>query len=593
MTHTPHNTSYMDTLLNLGKMYYHLWQDATKVSDEADHFLQFNRTFSILNNLTLKLLEDPKTLVKHQLDLATGYIKIWGNILERYNKDKQHPQEAPLYQPSPKDKRFKDHAWGENFIFDFIKQSYLLTAQSIEQQVLQLKGVDKKTLKLFDFYTKQFFDALSPTNFAFTNPEVIRATLETKGANLIKGFENLIADMEKSHGLFHIKTTDFAAFTLGKNLAATPGKVIYRNDLIELIHYTPATTHTYTRPLLIVPAWINKYYILDLSLHNSFVQWVLDKGYAVFMISWVNPDKKHKLKSFQDYMVEGPLAAIDAIEQATGQKDITALGYCLGGTLLTCTLAYMQANNDTRIKAASYLTTMVDFSEAGDLQLFIDETLLKKLDQSLETTGYFKGSEMVTAFSVIRANDLIWSFVVNNYLLGKEPFPFDILYWNADATRLTPTSHRYYLQHTYIHNDLVKPGKIHLQHIPIHIEKITTPSYLLAAKEDHIAPWETCYKTTQLLAGPTTFVLTASGHVAGVINPPDKKKYSYYTNTPYPSHAKEWLSGAKEHKGSWWEHWEMWQRQHSGETIPALQPGSGKLPVLEDAPGSYVKVHSL
>lgn len=527
-------------------------------------------------------LENPEELQKKQAEVLADYMKIWTNAYARYIGE----EKAPIYQADPKDRRFRDETWNNDLVFDFLKQSYLFTSKWTHEYIDTIKGIDDRTKNKMEFYAKQFMDAASPSNFAFTNPEVIRETISTKGENLVNGLRHLMEDMERNK----IKTTDESAFQIGVNIAATKGKVIFRNDLMELIQYEPSKAQTYRRPLLIIPAWINKYYILDLSADNSFVKWAVDQGYTVFMISWVNPGKELAHKKFDDYMIEGPLAALDAIEKATGEKEVTACGYCLGGTLLTCLLAYMKAKGDERIKAVTYLTTMVDFANSGDLCLFIDEEHLEKIDKQMQKHGVLEGDNMSAIFSILRANDLIWSFVVNNYLMGREPFPFDILYWNGDSTRLPADTHSFYLRNMYLKNALTKKGGISLAGVPIDVSKIDVPIYSLATREDHIAPWKTVYSTTQLVKSKVRFILSASGHVAGVVNPPAKNKYHYFTADQNPKDPEAWFASANELSGSWWLDWDKWLSGLSGEKVPAPKPGSGKLKPVEDAPGSYVKV---
>ncbi|MGB1548212.1 MAG: PHA/PHB synthase family protein, partial [Alphaproteobacteria bacterium] len=408
--------------------------------------------------------------------------------------------------------------------------------------------------------------------------------------NLVRGLQNLLEDLESSKGQLQIMQTDPDAFKLGENIAATPGKVVYQDDLMQLIQYEPTTKQAYQRPLLIIPPWINKYYILDLREKNSFVRWALDKGHTVFMISWVNPDERYAGKAFEDYMYEGPLAAIDAIGKATGEKQVNVVGYCIGGTLLASTLAHLAAKKDHRVHSATFLTTMVDFEEPGELAVFIDEEQLADLEAKMAKRGYLEGSEMAKTFNMLRENDLIWSFVINNYLLGKEPFPFDLLYWNSDATRMPFKMHSFYLRNMYLENRLSKPGGITLGGTPIDLRKIKIPTYLLACREDHIAPWQSVYAATQLYGGPNRFVLSASGHVAGVVNPPDKKKYSFWTAEENPETAEAWLAEASATEGSWWTDWAKWIASQGGKKVEARLPGKGGLKAIEDAPGSYVKV---
>ncbi len=536
--------------------------------------------------MTARMMTDPAKLVRAQMNLWHDYMNLWQSTTRRMLGDATDP----AVTPERGDRRFSDPAWDENQLFDFIKQSYLLSARWMQSTVSTVEGMDEKTAKKVDFYTRQFVDAMAPSNFIMTNPEVLRTTLESGGENLLKGLSNLLGDLERGKGKLDIKMTDYEAFEVGENIAVTPGKVVYQNDLIQLLQYTPTTEKVFKRPLLIIPPWINKFYILDLREKNSFIKWAVDQGLTVFVISWVNPDEELSHKSFEDYMLEGPLAALDQVEQACGEKNVNAIGYCLGGTLLACTLSYMASKGDDRIKSATYFTAMTDFAEPGELGVFIDEEQLTALEDQMGEQGYLEGSHMATTFNMLRANDLIWSFVVNNYLLGKDPFPFDLLYWNADSTRMPADMHSYYLRTMYQDNMLVKPGGVTLDGVPIDLARIKTPSFMLSTREDHIAPWTSTYAATQLFAGPVEFVLAASGHIAGVVNPPAANKYSHWTNPKNPKDPDAWFKGATEHPGSWWPEWLRWVGKGSGPKVAAREPGDGNLEVLEEAPGSYVKV---
>jgi polyhydroxyalkanoate synthase subunit PhaC len=537
--------------------------------------------------MTARLISDPSRLVQAQVSLWNDYVRLWQNTTTRLLGG----EAEPVVEPAPEDRRFRDQAWSDNALFDFIKQSYLLTARSIQGAVKEIEGLDERTARKVDFYTRQFVDALAPSNFVLTNPEVLRATIETRGENLLNGLKNLLDDLERGKGHLHISMTDMTAFKIGENVAATPGKVVYQNDLIQLIQYAPTTETVNRRPLLIIPPWINKFYILDLRPRNSFIRWAVGQGHTVFVISWVNPDERLAQKSFEDYMHEGPFAALDAIEQATGEREANVIGYCLGGTLLAATLAYMTAKRDVRIKSATYFVTMVDFQEAGELSVFIDEEQLQALEQRMSKKGYLEARDMHTTFNMLRANDLIWSFVVNNYLLGKQPFPFDLLYWNADSTRMPAAMHSFYLRKMYQENLLVRPGGITLGRVPLDLRRIRIPSFLLSTREDHIAPWRSTYAATQLYSGPVRFVLSASGHIAGVVNPPGSK-YGHWVNDSNPPTPEEWLAGATQVPDSWWPGWELWVAQYAGGEVPARHPGDGKLKPIEDAPGSYVKLRA-
>ncbi|MCC7275423.1 MAG: class I poly(R)-hydroxyalkanoic acid synthase [Alphaproteobacteria bacterium] len=539
--------------------------------------------------MTTRMMADPAKLMQAQMKLWTDYLQLWQRSTQRW----LGADAEPLVEPGEGDRRFKDAAWDDNAVFDYIKQSYLLSARWLQSVVREVEGLDDKTAKKVDFYTRQFVDAMAPSNFVLTNPEVLRATIDSRGENLVKGLEHLLEDLERGKGRLDIRMTDLDAFEVGRNVAVTPGKVVFENDLMQLIQYEPTTAKVDKRPLLVMPPWINKYYILDLRERNSFLKWATDEGLTVFVVSWVNPDARLAAKSFEDYMAEGPLACLDAIEKATGEKSVNVIGYCLGGTLLAATLAWMAAKKDNRFASATYFTTMVDFTEAGELGVFIDEEQLQALEARMTERGYLDGAAMATTFNMLRANDLIWSFVVNNYLLGKEPFPFDLLYWNADSTRMPAAMHSFYLRKMYQENLLVEPGGITLKGVPIDLRRIKVPTFILSTREDHIAPWKSTYAATQLYSGPIRFCLAASGHIAGVVNPPAGQKYSHWESDTIEPTPDAWLAKAEEKPGSWWPHWREWLKQYAGGQVNARKPGSGKLKPIEDAPGRYVKVKTL
>lgn len=527
---------------------------------------------------------DPEKVASTQLGLMQDHMKLWGNMTGKLLGREQEDYIAA----SPRDKRFRDEAWTQHPMFDYLKQSYLINARALQQSLEAISGLDAHAVHKLSFFTRQLIDALSPSNFLVTNPEAMRMTLESNGATLVRGLEQLLKDIERGR----ISMTDESAFQLGRDLAATPGSVVYQNELMQLIQYAPATKQVHEVPLLLVPAWINKYYILDLKPENSLVKWLTEQGYTVFIISWVNPDEKLGRKSFDDYLKQGPLAALDVIEKISGCNKTAMMGYCLGGTLTAITLSYLKSiGQSKRVASATYLTTLIDFADAGDLRVFIDDTQLDALEARMSERGYLEGDEMATTFNMLRANDLIWANVVNNYLLGKQPFPFDLLYWNSDATRMPASMHTFYLRRMYQNNDLIKPGGISLLGEKINLSKIETPSYILATKEDHIAPWMATYAATQVYDGDVTFTLADSGHVAGVINPPAKKKYGYWTSTHLPPHPEAWLEETKEQPGSWWTHWNVWQSKRAGKKVPAPKTlGSKKYKPIEKAPGSYAKV---
>lgn len=532
--------------------------------------------------LSQQMVRSPGKLVEIQVAFWKDYLALLGRTGKRVLGK---GEVAPVIQPAPEDRRFKDEDWARSAVFDFIKQSYLLTARAVQQTVTDVDGLDPQTAERVDFYTRQFVDAMSPTNSIVLNPTVLKATLESGGENLMKGFANLLDDLQRGKGELRISMQDLGSFEVGKTVAASPGKVVFQNDLMQLIQFSPSTETVKKRPLLIVPPWINKYYVLDLSAKNSFVRWAVSQGYTVFTISWANPDEKLAHKGFEDYLAEGPLAALDAIERATGEREVAAVGYCLGGTLLACALAYLAGKGDERITAATLFTTMTDFSEPGEIGVFIDEEQLQQLEKQMNERGYLDGGQMAAAFSMLRSNDLIWSFVVNNYLLGRDPMPFDILYWGSDNTRMPAKMHGYYLRNMYQHNRLKEPGGITLLGQGLDLSKVSVPVYFLSAREDYIAPWKTTYLGTQIVRGPARFVLAGSGHIAGVLNPAGSKKYGYATNPEVPATPEAWLSGAEAHPGSWWGDWLAWIGPTSGPDVPARTPADG-----EDAPGTYVKV---
>lgn len=495
----------------------------------------------------------------------------------------------PVVAPDRSDRRFSDENWNENVAFDHIKQFYLLSSRYILNLSLENEHIDKKHEKQIEFYTKQFTDALSPSNFAATNPVVLQQTIDSKGENLIQGLNAFMEDLSRGKGQkLMTRMTNNESFEVGKNIATTSGKVIFQNDLMQLIQYKPSTKTVFETPLLIVPPWINKFYILDLREENSFIKWAIAQGHTVFVISWKNPDASYADTKFDDYMLDGVLTATDQIKQETGINSVNTIGYCIGGTLLAATNAYLASKSRKPIKSATYFTTLVDFEEPGDLGVFIDEEKLDALDVDMEKDGFLDGTTMATVFNMLRANDLIWPFFINNYLLGKEPTAFDLLYWNSDSTRIPAAAHSFYLRQCYLHNKLREPGGIEMNGTPIDLRKIKIPTYFISTREDHITPWKSTYEGARLMSGPTRFVLGGSGHIAGIINPPVKNKYNYWTNDEIEVDADDWLDNAKSNEGSWWPDWQKWIKTKAGKKVPARNPAT-KLKALEDAPGSYVK----
>ncbi len=494
----------------------------------------------------------------------------------------------PVVKEVRGDRRFHHDDWAKEPIFKCIKQSYLLVSQWARNMVADVEGLDDHTVQKVKFFTERYLDAMSPTNFAATNPAVLEKIMETKGGSLVHGLKNMMEDLEAGQGQLKIRMTDTSAFELGKNVAVTPGKVVYQCRMFQLIQYTPTTEKVFKRPLLVVPPWINKFYIMDLQPKNSLLRWLVAQGHTVFVVSWINPDESFSEIGFEDYLTDGVLHATDMVEQITGESEINAIGYCIGGTLLSTSLAYMKTKGDARIKNATYFTTMIDFSEPGELGVFIDEEQISNLEAQMEKEGYLEGSSMAGAFNLMRANDLIWSFYINNYLLGNDPRPFDLLYWNSDSTRMPAKMHSWYLRNMYLENRLCK-GEISIQGTPIDLSTIEIPTCFVSAVEDHIAPWKSTYSGAQLFSGPVRFILGGSGHIAGIINPPEGGKYDYRIIDGLVSNPDEWAAGAEKHSGSWWPEWQRWIEPMTGGLIEARQPGSGKFKALEDAPGSYVK----
>ena len=528
-------------------------------------------------------ISDPKRSVEAQSRLWNSYIELWNSSLKRMMGE---PSEPAIKTPS-RDKRFADPEWETNQFFDFIKQLYLITSKWAEDMVHEANGLDEHTKHKAEFYVTQIANAVSPSNFVMTNPELLRLTVESNGENLVKGMQFLAEDLQTGKGELKIRQTDASKFQLGENMATTPGKVVSQNDVCQVIQYTPTTEKALKRPLMIVPPWINKFYILDLNPEKSFIKWAVDQGHTVFVISWVNPDERQAQKSFEHYMKEGILNTLDVIKRATRQEEVNSIGYCVGGTLLAVTLAYMAAVKDERIKTATFFTTQVDFTHAGDLKVFVDEEQIQILEERMSEQGYLDGSKMASAFNMLRSNDLIWSYVVNNYLKGKDPFPFDLLYWNSDSTRMPAANHSFYLRNCYLDNKL-SHGKMTIDNQKLDLGKVKIPIYNLATREDHIAPPQSVFLGSGCFGGPVEYVLSGSGHIAGVVNPPARNKYQYWTGGKAKGDLETWLKNATETPGSWWPHWDAWIREQDGTEVKARKPGAYRMKVLEDAPGSYV-----
>lgn len=536
-----------------------------------------------------KILADPELLLKAQADLYRGYLDLWSGATRRLMAGETV---EPAITPDSGDKRWRSRHWQENPVFDAMKQSYLLNQRFLMGLIEGAKGLDDATRRKVQFVTRQMIDALAPTNFAMTNPDVLEETFRTRGENLTRGLTHLVADLERGQGRLALSQTDMEGFEVGRDLATTPGAVIWRNRVMELIQYAPATEQVRRRPLLIAPPWINKYYILDLRPHGSMVRWLTEQGFTVFLISWVNPDASMKDATFEDYIEEGLLTALKIVEEATGERQVDTVGYCIGGTMLGSALAQMAADGDDRIASATFFAAQLDFEKAGELLVFIDQEWFREIERLMDAQGgVLDGRTMADTFNMLRSNDLVWSFVINNYLLGRQPQAFDLLYWNADQTRMPKRLHLWYLDTFYRNNKLAK-GELELGGHRLNLKDVTIPVFMQASKEDHIAPAESVYRSARLFGGPVQYMMAGSGHIAGVINHPEAKKYQHWVNPALPDTREAWLDGATETPGSWWPHWKAWLQGLSAETVPARTPGGAKLKPICPAPGEYVKVRS-
>lgn len=591
----PNSTNFDRLLKNINQLgeqswhlldlYWHQYADGDDFSIPDKSVVA--RAFA---QLMVQLLADPARLLQAQATFHQDLMELWQTTIQRLQGETSLTS-SPCSSADPADRRFQDSVWSDHPGFDFIKKSYLLATRSILDTVRSTPGLDSKTAQKIDFYLRQYLDAVAPTNFVLSNPQVLTETLESQGENLLKGLQQMRQDFIRRERGTYPQLTDTSAFKLGYDIATTPGQVVYQTSLMQLIQYQPLTEAVFKRPLLIVPPWINKYYILDLKPENSFIRWAVEQGFSVFVISWVNPDESLAQCDFEDYLSEGILAALTAIKLATGISEVNAIGYCLGGTLLMCTLAYLQARGEARrIKSATLLTTLVDFSEAGELSVFIDDEQITLIERHMQQQGYLSGQRIASVFNMLRANDLIWSAYINNYLLGKTPPVLDLLYWNSDTTRMPCAMQSFYLRNMYLNNKLREPGGIQLCGQPIDLKTIAIPLYFLATREDHIAPWQGVYKGALLATGSVKFVLAGSGHIAGVINPARSTKYGYRTGHQLADNAQTWLAHAKSNEGSWWPDWLRWIKRRAGKPVIARTPGDGALNIIEAAPGSYAKV---
>jgi polyhydroxyalkanoate synthase len=560
------------------------WAEPREKGERSDHVAEpaadMVRTFS---KLTEYWLSDPSRALEAQTRLFSGYMQVWANAIDRVSGA---AEVEDVVKPEKGDKRFLDPEWDKNAFFDFLKQAYLVTARWAADLAEHAEDMDEHTRHKATFYVKQVTNALSPSNFVLTNPELFRETVASNGENLVRGMKMLAEDITAGKGDLKLRQADNTRFEIGKNIAVSPGKVIGRSDIAEIIQYTPTTETVLKRPLLICPPWINKFYILDLNPEKSFIRWAVEQGHSVFVISWVNPDERHGGKTWEAYTREGIQFGLDMIEKATGEREVNAIGYCVGGTLLAAALALLAQEGDDRIRSVTFFATQVDFTYAGDLKVFVDEEQISALEQAMNERGYLEGTKMATAFNMLRSGDLIWPYVVNNYMRGKEPLPFDLLYWNADSTRMAAANHSFYLRNCYLENNL-SAGRMELAGRTLSLSDITIPVYNLATKEDHIAPAKSAFEGSRYFGGEVEYVLSGSGHIAGVVNPPSLKKYQYWTGGKAVGSLEDWLAAAHEHPGSWWPHWQRWIEDQDSTRVPARQPGAK---TLGDAPGSYVKV---
>lgn len=534
-----------------------------------------------------QLARHPVRTTSAELELLKGHVALLRSSIAKLLGNSSQP----VIEPARGDRRFEDRDWQENIVFDYLKQAYLLNSRTVLELVDSLEDTDHLKQEQFMFYTRQLINALAPTNFVLTNPKVLRKTISSKGSNLLAGFKNLINDVRTNPKMLSVAMTDSSAFEVGRNLATTAGKVVYQNELMQLIQYLPSTEKVHQTPLLIIPPWINKYYILDMKQENSMVKWLVDQGHTVFIISWVNPGPALSDIRFEDYMTRGSIAAMDAIVKATGEPDVNLIGYCVGGTLTSATLAYLAAKRKAkRVRSATYMTTLIDFSDPGGIGIFVNDTSVSSIEKMLSKRGFFDGRTMAFSFNLLRENDLFWSFYINNYLLGEKPQAFDLLFWNSDGTNLPAAMHSWYLRNLYLENRFIEPCGISLADTPIDHRKIKTPVYFLSTIQDHIAKWKGTYAGAHVHGGDVTFVLSGSGHIAGVVNPPAAEKYCFWTNDDLPLDPDEWLKDSQKHAGSWWPHWDRWVQPFAGNLVEARIPGDGQLEVIEDAPGSYVKM---
>ena len=583
--------------LELGENFHRVTMLCAK---DTEHFSSKTSHPPFINPLTIgrafweagqKLSQNPSPTLEATQSYYQDYVELCQTTYRHLTQTQNVRETKDVITPTKGDRRFKDQAWTDSPSFSFLKQSYLLWDRWIQNISTNIEGLDSKTAHKVEFYTRQFANTLSPSNYFWSNPQTLKYTLETNGNNLVQGISNFLKDVEEGQGSLKISMVEKAAFSVGKNIATTPGKVVFQNELVQIIQYKPTTKEVYEIPVLLVPPCINKFYVFDLREDNSFVRWLLDQGFSVFIVSWVNPKSEHlSHKTFDDYVIEGIGASVNAVSKITAQPKINTLGFCIGGNFLASYAGYQAHDKKSPLNSTTYLATLFDFENAGDLQVFIDEEQITQMEKAVKSRGFFDGDILGRTFNLLRSNDLIWSFVINNYLMGKDPMAFDLLYWNSDSTNLPATMYLYYIRKMFLENRLLKPDGLTIKGRPIDLSKVTTPTFILNTREDHIAPWRCGYAGAKTFSGPTQFVLGGSGHVAGIFNHPKSKKYSFWTGKTHNKQGDDWLKTAKQTEGSWWGEWHSWLAKLSGKKILARHTlGSQDFPPLENAPGSYVK----
>ncbi|WP_339389610.1 class I poly(R)-hydroxyalkanoic acid synthase [Vibrio neptunius] len=578
---------FSDYLVKLQETNQKWWEDLelsrAAVNSPLNKAMQ-EVNFEDTTQLFESVANQPAAMLKIQAEWWQQQLQIWQNVALAQNSES-------IVEAEKGDKRFSNEEWQNDVFYNFIKQSYLLFSKTYLQTIDSIEGLDEKAKERISFFSRQAINAMSPSNFIATNPELLKLTLEQNGENLLAGLEQLKEDVESSADILKIRMTNNNAFRLGDDVANTAGEVVYRNELFELIQYRPMTEKVHATPLLIVPPFVNKYYILDLRQKNSMVRWLLEQGHSVFMMSWRNPGKAQSQIEFGDYVTEGVAKAVSAIEDITGQEQINAAGYCIGGTVLASTIAYYAAKRmKKRIKSATFFTTLLDFSQPGEVGAYINDTIVSAIEAQNNAKGYMDGRSLSVTFSLLRENSLYWNYYVDNYLKGQSPVDFDLLYWNSDSTNVSSSCHNFMLRELYLNNKLVQDKGVKIGGVWIDLNKIKIPSYFVSTKEDHIALWQGTYRGALNVGGNKTFVLGESGHIAGIVNHPSKNKYGFWTNDSLDENADEWLSNATHTEGSWWTHWHQWLLGFSPEEqVEPFSTGNEQFPVLGPAPGNYVK----